>query len=164
MKRVTKPLSELSENTTLTRMKGQIHGAVYQAIMLIIAVAIGLVGIWLSQIQWLGYEWFSRAGSLIVVLGVTSGFGGIFQEQLLRSRLLVQERIALAKARRKLRLMQAPAEFAEEEINRIIKEYDDLEVSLQTSIKVQAGTLEFFLLVAGTLIWGFGDIVVAVVL
>lgn len=161
---MTKPLSELSGNTTLTRMKGQIHGAVYQAIMLIIAVAIGLVGIWLSEIQWLGYEWFSRAGSLIVILGVTSGFGGIFQEQLLRSRLLVQERIALAKARRKLRLMQAPAEFAEEEINRIIKEYDDLEVSLQTSIKVQAGTLEFFLLVAGTLIWGFGDIVVAVVL
>jgi len=161
---VTKPLSELSGNTALTHMKGQIHGAVYQAVMLIIAVAIGLLGIWLSQIQWLGYEWFSRAGSLIVVLGVTSGFGGIFQEQLLRSRLLVQERIALAKARRKLRLMQAPPEFAEEEINRIIKEYDDLEVSLQTSIKVQAGTLEFFLLVAGTLIWGFGDIAVAMVL
>ncbi|MCC2607505.1 hypothetical protein [Planctobacterium marinum] len=154
-------MADLSGDKSLIHMKGQIHGAVYQVVVLLIALILALTGIWLSHLQWLGYEWFSRAGSLIVVLGVASGFGGIFQEQLLRSRLLVQERIALAKTRRKLRLMQAPPEFADEEINRVIKQYDDLEESLQTSIKVQAGTLEFFLLVVGTLIWGFGDIAIA---
>ncbi|BDX07075.1 hypothetical protein [Planctobacterium marinum] len=130
----------------------------YQFSLIFIALSFLSGGVWLTSINWLGYEWFSRSGSIVVVLGVISGFGGIFLEQVLRSRLIVQERIALLKARRKFRSINAPEEYATTEISRIEKHFDDLEQGLQQALKIRAGALEFILVIVGTLVWAFGDI------
>lgn len=137
------------------------RGLVYQVAFLSLAGGVLYIGAWLTSINWLGHEWFSRSGSVVVVIGVISGFGSLFVEQVLRSRLVVQERIALLKARRKFRQINAPDDFTEAEIARIEQHFDELEIKLQNTLKIRAGALEFFMLIVGTLVWGFGDILIA---
>ncbi len=136
------------------------RSTLYQSSLWIIALGLILAGVYLSRINFMQTEWLSRAGCLIVMLGITSSLG-----------VVVQERIIRAKIKRELRntLTVTVASLAEqgkseEEINQEVAEINSafgrqLE-ELTHKMKLSLGILEVSLLITGTFIWGFGDLFV----
>ena len=122
------------------------------------ALILGL-GYYFSLIQLLDTEWFSRSGSVVVVLGIISGFSGIIEERVLMSRLSIRKRVEILQKKRKLRLLNATPDYVQEELDDIEEKYLILIKESMHSIKFNAGISEVILLILGTLTWGFGDIV-----
>ncbi|WP_299662857.1 hypothetical protein [uncultured Psychromonas sp.] len=111
------------------------------------------------MIQLLDTEWFSRSGSVVVVIGIISGFSGIIEERVLMSRLSIRKRLEILQKKRKLRLLKATPDYVQEELDDIEEKYLILIKESMHSIKFNAGISEGILLILGTLTWGFGDIV-----
>lgn len=116
------------------------------------------LGYYFSVIQLLDKEWFSRSGSLVVVLGIISGFSGIIEERLAISRLNIQKRIAVIQKKRRLRQLKVQMDFIEEELADVEEQFSTLQNESSSAIKFQAGMIEGTLLILGTILWGFGDI------
>lgn len=127
-------------------------------IIILLTCIIIACGYHFSMINLLGKEWLSRSGSLVVVLGILSGFSGIIQERILISRLEMRKRIAIIQKKKKLRLLKADKEFIEQEMSSLENEFADKAADITQSIKFSIGLIEGVLLVFGTLVWGFGDI------
>lgn len=115
-------------------------------------------GYYFSIINLLEKEWLSRSGSLIVIVGIMSGFSGIIQEKILISRLEIRKRIELLHKKRKLRLLKIEKSFVEKELEDIEKKFEEQANTLKDSIKFNVGLIEGVLLIFGTMVWGFGDI------
>jgi len=128
--------------------------------LILIAITLILLslGYYLSMIHFLDKEWLSRSGSLIVVLGIISGFSGIIEERLFLSRLAIRKRIELLQKKRKLRLLKVAPTFVEEELQDIEEKFEALADESMSSIKFNAGLIEGVLLIFGTIVWGFGDL------
>lgn len=122
------------------------------------------LGCYFSMINLLNKEWLSRSGSLIVVLGILYGFSAIIEERVLMSRLSLRKRIELLQKKRKLRRLQVAAHYIEEELLDIEEKFTAHANESMNSIKFNAGIVEGVLLVLGTLIWGFGDILLVLIL
>lgn len=133
-----------------------------QVIIVLLSFIILGLGYYFSSINLLDKEWLSRSGSLVVVLGIMSGFSGIIQERILISRLEIRKRIELLQKKRKLRLIKAEKEFIEKELDDIEGDFTDQANNLMNSIKFNVGIIEGVLLIFGTIIWGFGDIVMMI--
>lgn len=129
-----------------------------QVIIVLLSFIILGLGYYFSTINLLNKEWLSRSGSLVVVLGIMSGFSGIIQERLLISRLQIRKRVELLQKKRKLRLIKADKDFIEKELTDIEGDFTDQANNLMNSIKFNVGIIEGLLLIFGTIIWGFGDI------
>ncbi|MBU2883590.1 hypothetical protein KO525_10300 [Psychrosphaera sp. B3R10] len=123
-----------------------------------LAVILVGIGIYLTKINFVDIEWVTRSGCLVTLLGVWSSIGGVIQERLLVSRLNIQHRLALSKAKLKLRKYNAPKEYIDKEILSIEDEFEDKLDYLKDHVRFQLGILEVSLLMAGTFIWGFGDL------
>lgn len=123
-----------------------------------LAVLLVGIGIYLTKINFINIEWVTRSGCLVTLLGVWSSIGGVIQERLLVSRLNIQHRLALSKAKMKLRKINAPKEYIEKETLSIEDEFEDKLDYLKDHVRFQLGILEVSLLMAGTFIWGFGDL------
>jgi hypothetical protein len=130
--------------------------------MLITFFILGL-DYYFSIINLLGKEWLSRSGSLIVVLGILSGFSGIIQERILLSQLEIRKRIELLQKKRKLRLLKVEKNFIETELKDIESNFAKQAKELMNSIKFNVGLIEGVLLILGTMVWGFGDIALTLV-
>lgn len=128
-------------------------------IIILLSIVVLGFGYYFSMINLLGKEWLSRSGSLVVVLGIVSGFSGIIQERLLVSRLEIRKRIELLQRRKKLRLLKVEKDFVDKEVENIEKKFADQTKELLHSIKFSVGLIEGALLIFGTVVWGFGDIV-----
>ena len=63
-----------------------------------LAVVLLLLGFYLSEIRFMQTEWLSRAGCLIVILGIWSSVGSILQERVLGSRIRWRRRNALTES------------------------------------------------------------------
>lgn len=120
-------------------------------------------GYYFSIINLLEKEWLSRSGSLIVILGIMSGFSGIIQEKILISRLTIRKRIELLHTKRKLRLLKIEKSFVEKELEDIEKKFEEQANNLKDSIKFNVGLIEGSLLIFGTIVWGFGDIALSLI-
>jgi hypothetical protein len=131
-------------------------------IILITFFILGL-GYYFSMINLLGKEWLSRSGSLIVILGILSGFSGIIQERILLSKLEIRKRIELLQKKRKLRLLKVDKDFIEKELEDIENNFLEQTNELMNSIKFNVGLIEGVLLILGTMVWGFGDIALTLV-
>lgn len=129
-------------------------------IILLTILFLGL-GYYFTSIHFLNKEWISRSGSLIVVLGILSGFSGIIQERLLMSKLEVRMRLALLQKKRKLRILKVEKEFVGKELVSIEQEFAEKAKELTQSIKYSVGLIEGVLLILGTIVWGFGDLTLA---
>lgn len=103
-------------------------------------------------------EWLSRAGCLVVVLGIWSGLGGIIQERVVAGRLRIRRRLALARARQRLRRQRADSERIGLELDSINKAFQEQATAASTSLRLSVGIIEVSLLITGTLLWGFGDL------
>lgn len=130
----------------------------YPWITWLMALLLIVIGVYLTKVGFLGIEWLSRSGCLIVLLGVWSGLGGIIQERLILGKLNVRHKISLAHLKRRLRKSKASAEHIEKEVQTIEDEFEDKIAVLMQTVRLQLGILEVSLLMTGTLLWGFGDL------
>jgi hypothetical protein len=116
------------------------------------------LGVYLTLINYCDIEWLTRSGCVVVMLGIWSGMGGIIEERILTKRFDVQRRIALSRAKLKLRKINAPQEYVEKEIESIEEDYEQKMEQLRNKVRLQLGILEVSLLITGTFVWGFGDL------
>jgi uncharacterized membrane protein YciS (DUF1049 family) len=130
----------------------------YPWITWLMALLLIIIGVYLTKVGFLGLEWLSRSGCLIVLLGVWSGLGGIIQERLILGKFNVRHKISLAHLKRRLRKSKASAEHIEKEVQTIEDEFEDKIAVLMQTVRLQLGMLEVSLLMTGTLLWGFGDL------
>lgn len=151
-----------SSNDILLENIGQIRKRQPIVTWLLSFILVGL-GYYLSDIQFLGLEWLTRSGCLIVLLGVWLSIGSIIEERLLLSKLNVQQRIILSRTRMKLRKINAPQEYIDKEINAMDEEFDDKIEEIRDNVRYQLGVLEVSLLMTGTFLWGFGDLLLLVI-
>ena len=120
------------------------------------ALSIFYVGFYLSQIDYMNIEWFSRSGCVVVILGVWASLGVIFKEKLILQTMTWKKNKAFAKS--KLKGFKHKHQAIEDEIDEINAEHDkELTEQLQ-HLKMSIGALEVSLIITGTFIWGFGDI------
>ena len=124
----------------------------------LLSLTLIFIGYYLSEIRFLQLEWLTRSGCLIVLLGVWSSIGAIIAERVLISKLNIQHRIVLSRAKIKLRKMNAPKDYIEKEIGTIEDDFDDRIDVIKDNVRYQLGILEVSLLMTGTFIWGFGDL------
>jgi cell division protein FtsB len=124
----------------------------------LLSVALIAIGYYLSEIRFLELEWLTRSGCLIVLLGVWSSIGAIIAERILISKLNIQHRIVLSRSKIKLRKMKAPQDYIDKEIDTIEDDFDDRIEVIKDNVRYQLGILEVSLLMTGTFIWGFGDL------
>ncbi len=124
------------------------------------AVSIIMLGVYLSHIEFMGREWLSRAGCLIVILGIWSGLGVVIQERLVRQRIKRQRRNAVTEARARLGEEGKCDEEVHQEIEEINEAFDRQGEELAHQLKFSFGVLEVSLLITGTFLWGFGDLFV----
>tara|TARA_R110002072_G_scaffold121618_1_gene255670 strand:+ start:53867 stop:54238 length:372 start_codon:yes stop_codon:yes gene_type:complete len=117
-------------------------------------------GIYLSLIQFMNNEWLSRAGCMVVMLGIWSGVGGIFQERLLVSRTKWRRRNAITAAKARLREKREDDEQSEKELREINDAFDNQIEEATQNLRMSIGILEVSLLLTGTFLWGFGDLLV----
>lgn len=134
------------------------HSQIFRFITWSSAILIIALGVYLSRIQFLNSEWLSRAGCLVVMLGLWSGIGVIFQERLLISRTKWQRRNAIIRAKARFIEEQIDSEHAEQALNEINKSFDNQIMETTQNLRLSIGILEVSLLMTGTFLWGFGDL------
>lgn len=130
--------------------------AIHGLILWIIAIVAIVAGYYLSIQQYLDQQWLSRAGCFIVVLGIWSGLGGVIEEKLLHRGLVLKKHMA---ERRIRRAFAADEEEMENELQKVHKRYDEERVELRNALGISVGVIEASLLITGTLLWGFGDLI-----
>lgn len=124
----------------------------------LLSLTLIFIGCYLSEIRFLQLEWLTRSGCLIVLIGVWSSIGAIIAERVLISKLNIQHRIVLSRTKIKLRKMNAPKDYIDKEIETIEDDFDDRIDVIKDNVRYQLGILEVSLLMTGTFIWGFGDL------
>lgn len=134
------------------------HSQSYRIVSAIGAVLIIASGIYLSLIQFMNSEWLTRAGCVVVMLGIWSGVGGILQERLLVSRTKWRRRNAITAARARLSEEGNDADQTEKELTEINEAFDNQMEEATQNLRLSIGVLEVSLLLTGTFLWGFGDL------
>ena len=124
----------------------------------LLSLTLIFISYYLSEIRFLQLEWLTRSGCLIVLIGVWSSIGAIIAERVLISKLNIQHRIVLSRTKIKLRKMNAPKDYIDKEIETIEDDFDDRIDVIKDNVRYQLGILEVSLLMTGTFIWGFGDL------
>ncbi len=130
--------------------------AVHGLILWLLAMALIYAGYDLSVKEFLDQDWLSRAGCLIVVLGIWSGLGGVIESRLQLEALMLHKRLA---ERRVRQAFGADEELMEKEMQRVQQEHQDRLTDQQKKLGVSIGVIEASLLIIGTLLWGFGDLI-----
>lgn len=136
----------------------QVKTRVSNSLYWLLALCVLASGFYLTKIQYLNSEWFTRAGCLVVIIGVWASLGVIIQE-----RIIVRQSVW----RRNRALNKFKLKYAKEKDQAIIdaeKSAINLEHDKQLSkaiehLRLSIGALEVSLLVSGTFIWGFGDLI-----
>ena len=136
------------------------HSKSFQVASWIGAVLIIVLGVYLSFIQFMNSEWLTRAGCVVVMLGLWSGLGGILQERLLVSRTKWRRRNAITAARARLSESREDADKTEKELTEINEAFDNQIGEATQNLRLSIGVLEVSLLLTGTFFWGFGDLLV----
>ncbi len=136
------------------------HSQIYRVAAWVAAVLLIGLGVYLTRVQFMDREWLSRVGCLITMLGIWSGIGGVFQERLLYSQTKWRRRNALTAARARLGEENADPEQTEKRLDEIGKSFDNEMSEAAQSIRLSIGVLEVSLLMTGTFLWGFGDLLV----
>ncbi len=137
------------------------HSWRYRALYWTIAIVLVSFGIYLSSIRFMNNEWLSRAGCLIVILGIWSSVGSILQERLLGSRIRWRRRNAITKARARHVDEETDPEQAQKELDEIDEAFAKTLADATLNLRMTLGVLEISLLMTGTFLWGFGDLLIA---
>jgi small-conductance mechanosensitive channel len=130
--------------------------AIHGLLLWIIAVCVIIAGYYLSIEQFLDQHWLSRAGCFIVVLGIWSGLGGVIEEKLIHRGLMIKRHMAL---RRVYRAFGADEDEREKQLQKVKDKFDEQFQEIRNRLGISVGVIEASLLITGTLLWGFGDLV-----
>ena len=120
-------------------LRANLHLSTRKALLLSAIVIAG--GIWFS-LKFMDWNWFARSGSLIVIIGI----------------LLTSSQVIENSRKLKMRRSHHDHNFNRDFANDIKKQTLKRSRSLDEDIW-ENGLRGLYLLVAGTLIWGFGDLV-----
>lgn len=137
-----------------------IHSRLHHAFLWVTAITLIALGVYLSRIEFMGYEWLSRAGCLVVILGIWSSLGVILRERMIRSRINRNLRNALIEARARMTENDKTEQEIEKEIETINYAFEKELNELTQKMKLSLGIMEVSLLMTGTFLWGFGDLLV----
>lgn len=96
--------------------------AVHGIILWIIAIAAIITGYYLSIERFLDQDWLSRAGCLIVVLGIWSGLGGVIEAKILHRGIRIRKFMAM---RHTHRAFSADKEEMEKQLQQIQDKYNN---------------------------------------
>lgn len=130
--------------------------ALHGIILWILAIAAIIGGYHLAIENFLDQDWLSRAGCFIVVLGIWSGLGGLIERKLQHRRLRMKKYLAMRRLRRAFR---ADKEQLDKEAQKLHQQYTERFEALKDDLGISVGFVEASLLITGTLLWGFGDLV-----
>lgn len=108
---------------------------------MVLSIAVFAFGIWLS-IEHDDWSWFARSGSMVVVIGIFLTSSQIIENS---------RRLRMRRAHHELNFTR---DFAEDIKRGTLKRSRSLDEDIWEN-----GLRGFYLLVAGTLVWGFGDLV-----
>lgn len=118
------------------------------------------LGVYLSLIGFMNSEWLTRAGCLVVMLGIWSGIGGVLQERVLFTRTKWRRRNAVTAARARLAESNTDPEDSAKQLAEINDAFDRQTADAAQHLRLSIGLLEVSLLLTGTFLWGFGDLLV----
>ena len=136
------------------------HSRIYRFVLWFGAISIIALGVYLTLIRFMGNEWLTRAGCLVVMLGLWSGIGGVLQERVLYTRLKWRQRNAITVAKARICEENGDSDDAEEKLAEINEAFEKQISDAMHKIRVSIGMLEVSLLLAGTFLWGFGDLLI----
>jgi len=108
----------------------------------------------------MGREWLIRAGCLVAMLGIWSGLGGIIQERILANSIRGRRRNAIVQAKAALLEKDSNPETTDAEIKKIEESFEAQLSHASERLRLSVGIDEVVLVLTGTFIWGFGDLVV----
>ena len=97
---------------------------------------------------------------MVVMLGIWSSVGGILQERMLVSRTRRRRRNAITVARARLSEERKDADQIDKELTEISEAFDNQMEKATQNLRLSIGVLEVSLLITGTFLWGFGDLLV----
>lgn len=137
-----------------------VHSRRYQFVLWSAALALIALGLYLTRIEFMNTEWLSRSGCLVVMLGIWSSLGVIIQERLILGRLRWRRRNAIVSATARLQSEPPDAGKLEKELGEINRAFDRQSAEITQRLKLSLGGLEVSLLLTGTFLWGFGDLLV----
>ena len=125
----------------------------------LVALSFFYVGLRLTEIDYMDIEWFTRSGCMVVVLGVWASLGVVLKEKVLVQRITWKRNQAFAKSKFKILKGKKHPALNEAEIAEINATHDEELAAQLQHLRMSIGALEVSLLISGTLVWGFGDIV-----
>lgn len=129
--------------------------AVHGIILWIIAIAAIITGYYLFIERFLDQDWLSRAGCLIVVLGIWSGLGGVIEAKIPHRGIRIRKFMAMRHAHR---VFSADKEEMEKQLQQIQDKYNERLEESKHALGISVGLIEASLLITGALLWGFGDL------
>lgn len=132
--------------------------------MVLWLTALGFVitGIYLSLIEFMNTEWLSRAGCVIVILGILSSLGVIIYERLLAIGLRLRHRQAIHEITAEQSHTSHDVSSQQQKIAHINQLYDKRRSDMTQKLKLSFGVMEVSLLITGTFLWGFGDLIMRI--
>lgn len=145
------------ERLSLSVVNNKVKTRVSNSLYWLFALCVFAFGIYLTEIQYMNTEWFTRAGCLVVVLGVWSSLGVIIQERIIIRQSQWRRNRALSKFKLK-HAKEKDQSLIDSEKTAINEEHDKHVAQAIDHLRLSIGALEVSLLVSGTLVWGFGDL------
>ena len=124
----------------------------------LIALAFFYLGMHLSIIGYLNTEWFTRSGCIVVILGIWSSLGAIIHEQVIVRRANWKRNRELNKSKKRLFKENNDPTLSATVIDKINTASDKELAEAIHHVRLSIGALEVSLLISGTFVWGFGDI------
>ena len=129
-------------------------------VYLFMTVCFIIAGLYLSHINFLDTEWLTRAGCLIVIIGIWSGISVVFQERLLVRKARQRRKNAIAMANARFVEQDIPPQKAEKELHEINELFNNEIADVTQNLRWSLGIIEVALLLLGTFLWGFGDLLI----
>ena len=124
----------------------------------ILAILCFYLGYYLTQINYMNFEWFTRSGCMVIILGGWASLGVILKEKVIVQKHTWRRNQALAKSKFKILKGRHHHTLNQAEIDEINRTHDTELADQLQHLRMSIGALEVSLLISGTLVWGFGDI------
>lgn len=137
------------------------YSPVVRSVYWVSALLVIALGVYLTHIRLMNSEWLTRAGCLVVMLGIWSGIGGVLQERLFVRRTKWRRRNALAAAKARLDEQSSDPEQVEKLLAEVNDTFDQQIAEAAQNLRLSIGVLEVSLLMTGTFLWGFGDLIMS---
>jgi uncharacterized membrane protein YcjF (UPF0283 family) len=145
-------MTEVTDQPDLTAAPAVYHGP----LVWLLAVMVLAGGVLLSLLKVGDSDWLARSGCVVVMLGIWSGLGGLVRETILKKQLTIRQR--RGQRRLQIKYRDDPETLAME-LETLNKRCAELTIKHHSKLHLSVGVQEAVLLLLGTFVWGFGDLI-----